>query len=135
MIIRSFLLSLVTFSAFEKATAQPTTISSSTCWEIESTSELKRWIIVRGYDEGSKVFHVEVLAQKPKSKPWEFLRLAPHLAITEKALKRSVKKPIKNGDVYPESHNSAYHRWEKQTLKERFICDDDVLHCVGESGV
>ena len=82
----------------------------------------------------SGIYHIEVIGRAHNAPAWQVERLVRHMAITEKALKASVKKPLIKGAVYPESFDSAYAEWRQENKgKGGMVCDTTVLDCIQET--
>jgi hypothetical protein len=72
-----------------------------------------------------------VIGRKHGNAAWQVEHLVRHMAITEKALKASVKTPLNKGAVYPESFNNAYSSWQKENDgKGGAICDTSLIECM-----
>ena len=77
------------------------------------------------------LYHVEVLERRQGQQPWQFQRLAAHLALTEQALRASIVAPLKRGGVYPESYQFAYRQWqERQAAGQAPVCRRTVDECL-----
>jgi hypothetical protein len=62
---------------------------------------------------------------------WKFTWLAPHLAITEDALRRSVIGPSRQLANYPETYESAYQSWLRtKGTEHRDVCTTTVALCL-----
>lgn|SRR5574341_181373 len=113
--------------------AAPTVPGEHDVWELSRSDSTVRWLVIHNLADGNKsgVFHVEVLERKIKDPIWRFTRLAAHMAVTEAALRASVRKPLRSGRVYPEHFNQAFAEWQKQreagTAK---ICEQTVSDCL-----
>ena len=105
-------------------------------WSIaDGVKEERRWLIIHNLKEGAKsgVFHIEVIGRGKGQPVWNIRHISNHMAISEKALLRSVIKPLNKGAVYPESFENAYKAWHAQNNgKGGFICHSDVLQCLQE---
>ena len=56
------------------------------------------------------------------------------MAVTWRALRASVREPLKSGRVYPEHFEQALAAWQKQReAGDAPVCDRTVLDCL-ESG-
>ena len=102
-------------------------------WSIEPTKKMKRWIIIHDMESSvnNRVYHIEVIGRAHDAPAWQVERLVRHMAITEKALKASVKKPLTSGAVYPESFDSAYASWHLENNgRGGVICDTTVRECM-----
>src|ERR1700689_983902 len=63
-------------------------------WKLDAPQGTRRWLVIRELPSTMDLsFHVEVLQSNVGDPAWKFTWLAPHLAITEDALKRSVVGP------------------------------------------
>ncbi|MCP5197139.1 MAG: DUF5086 family protein [Gammaproteobacteria bacterium] len=102
-------------------------------WSIESTRDMNRWLVIHNLESAktTRVYHIEVIGRKQGNAAWQVERLVRHMAITEKALKASVKEPLKNGSVYPESFYNAFAAWQQENNgKGGSICDTSVMECM-----
>ncbi len=102
-------------------------------WALPDTAKLKRWVIIHNLAEAktSGVYHIEVIARGVKDPVWKIQHLADHLAINATALSASVVKPLTTGDVYPESFNSGFARWQQENNGQGgAICTTTVLECI-----
>ena len=102
-------------------------------WSIESTAEQDRWIVIHNLEEGIKtgIYHVEVIGRVKDDPVWKITRLVNHMAVTEKALKDSVVKPLEKGAVYPEAFDDAYTQWLSQNSdKGGAICNTSIIDCM-----
>ena len=81
-------------------------------WSLPAAPGLSRWLIVHNLSSAAAdgLYHVEVLERRQGQQPWQFQRLAAHLALTEQALRASIVAPLKRGGVYPESYQFAYRQ-------------------------
>lgn len=102
-------------------------------WSIQATQNMKRWIVIHNIEGAalSGIYHIEVLGRKNGDAVWQIKHLVDHMAITDKALKASIKKPLKRGAVYPEAFNNAYTSWQQENGGNGgAICDTSVLDCI-----
>ena len=105
----------------------------NTIWSIQATQNIKRWIVIHNLEDAavSGIYHIEVLGRKNGDAVWQIKRLVDHMAITEKALNASIKKPLKRGAVYPETFNNTYTAWQQENGGTgRVICDTSILDCM-----
>jgi hypothetical protein len=127
-----FLLTLVfSYSAF----CAEATIDSHTVgiWAIADTAKQNRWLIIHNLTEAKTtgIYHVEVIGRGKKKPLWQIEHLAKHIAVTKPALLASITKPLKKGDVYPESFDGAFSAWKKENAgKGGAICTTSVLECM-----
>ncbi|ABI26436.1 DUF5086 family protein [Shewanella oneidensis] len=124
--------SLITYFLASTVLASDVGDHKAGIWSIESAQDMTRWIIIHNIesDANTAVFHIEVIGRKHGHAVWQIERLVHHMAITEKALKASVKIPLKSGAVYPESFNHAYLSWQKENNgMGGAICDTSVIEC------
>ena len=102
-------------------------------WSIAGTEQAQRWLVIHNLAEAgtSGIYHIEVI-QRPVGAPaWQIERLAPHMAITEAALKHSIVKPLQRGAVYPEAFDDALRAWHAMNGgKGGNICHTSVLECL-----
>ncbi|MBH9397534.1 DUF5086 family protein [Pseudomonas aeruginosa] len=92
-----------------------------------------RWLIVHNLSSAAAdgLYHVEVLERRQGQQPWQFQRLAAHLALTEQALRASIVAPLKRGGVYPESYQFAYREWQRrQAAGQAPVCRSTVAECL-----
>ena len=54
------------------------------------------------------VYHVEILERRRSRPSWELKRLAAHMAVSEAALRASVRRPLRSGRVYPEQFDEVF---------------------------
>nr|WP_201268415.1 DUF5086 family protein [Pseudomonas aeruginosa] len=68
-------------------------------WSLPAAPGLSRWLIVHNLSSAAAdgLYHVEVLERRQGQQPWQFQRLAAHLALTEQALRASIVAPLKRG--------------------------------------
>jgi hypothetical protein len=102
-------------------------------WSVESTEKQERWIVIHNLNEGlrSGIYHIEVLGLEKGAPAWQVKHLVNHMAITEKALQSSIRKPLKKGTVYPETFDEAYRKWLHQGGgKTGPVCDTSIAHCM-----
>ncbi|MGS8176728.1 DUF5086 family protein [Pseudomonas aeruginosa] len=92
-------------------------------WSLPAAPGLSRWLIVHNLSS--------VLERRQGQQPWQFQRLAAHLALTEQALRASIVAPLKRGGVYPESYQFAYRQWqERQAAGQAPVCRRTVDECL-----
>jgi len=102
-------------------------------WELSRSDSSVRWLVIHNLADGknSGLYHVEVLERKIEDPVWRFTRLAAHMAVTEVALRASVRKPLRSGRVYPEHFNEAFAEWQKQRAAgTATVCEQTVLDCL-----
>jgi hypothetical protein len=102
-------------------------------WAIEGKGKLARWIVIHNLAEakGTGIFHIEVIGHVKGRPSWDIKHICNHMAITEDALKRSVRKPLDKGAVYPEAFDDAYAKWKKDAeAGQKVVCDRSVLECL-----
>ncbi|MBG4785029.1 DUF5086 family protein [Pseudomonas aeruginosa] len=102
-------------------------------WSLPAAPGLSRWLIVHHLSRAAAdgLYHVEVLERRQGQQPWQFQRLAAHLALTEQALRASIVAPLKRGGVYPESYQFAYRQWqERQAAGQAPVCRRTVDECL-----
>jgi hypothetical protein len=102
-------------------------------WALDGSPTTSRWLVIHNLQEGRKtgVYHVEVLERATGDPAWRFTRLAAHLAVTEKALRASVRKPLTRGRVYPEQFDAAFAKWrDARKAGGGVVCDRTVLACL-----
>lgn len=112
--MRKLLAGCLVLAACGAAAAPPAAIDAD-LWSIAAPAGMRRWIEIhdRAAVPPGGVYHVEVLERRAGDPPWKLRHLAPHLAVTEAALRASVLKPLREGAVYPESFDAAYARWRQ----------------------
>ncbi len=102
-------------------------------WELSGPPTSVRWLVIHNLAEGKKtgVYHVEVLERARAAPRWRFKRLAAHLAVTEAALRASVRRPLRSGRVYPEQFEEAYAKWRKEHAGGlAAVCDSTIVGCL-----
>jgi hypothetical protein len=108
---------------------------SSPLWSIGAPSGTVRWLEIHNL-EGAKaegLYHVEVLERRSIDPPWKLKSLAPHMALTEQALRASIVAPFKRGSVYPETYDGAYAKWKSAEAENHaFVCKSTVLECLAQ---
>jgi hypothetical protein len=98
-------------------------------WRLEAASASERWLIVHALpSDRDPNFHVEVLEASHGDPPWKFHWLAPHLAISEMALRRSILGPSRRRASYPETYSSAYQSWQRDRTGK--VCTTTVAECL-----
>lgn len=115
------------------AAAQWTGPIDRTVWEIPADKGSHRWLIIRGTPQSSQdnLYHIEVLERKAGQPAWSFHRVAEHLALTETALRADIVRPLKRGDVYPETYDNAYAAWLKlDSASRRPVCTSRLSDCL-----
>jgi hypothetical protein len=120
---------------FNYSVSADTTLESHTkgIWSITPTSQQNRWLIIRNLTEAQTtgIYHIEVIARHKKSPAWQIQHLAAHIAITKPALLASIIKPLNKGDVYPETFDNAFSKWQKENGgKGGAVCNINVLDCM-----
>jgi hypothetical protein len=105
-------------------------------WSIANgPAKQHRWLIVHDHFEsgGTNVYHIEVIARAAGAPAWQIGRLAPHMAITEPALKRSIVKPLTRGGVYPEAFHDARAAWQAANGGAGgAVCATSVRECLSK---
>ena len=102
-------------------------------WSIQGKGTLERWIVIHNLTEAKDtgIFHIEVIGHVKGRPSWDIRRICTHMAITKDALKRSVRKPLNRGSVYPEAFDDAYAKWKKDAeAGHKVLCDRSVLQCL-----
>lgn len=106
---------------------------TETIWSIENTAKQNRWIIIHNLNDANNtgIYHIEVIAKNKKDPAWKIIHLANHIAITKEALLASVIKPLSKGEVYPESFDGAYSKWQQENNgKGGTVCNTSILDCM-----
>jgi len=109
---------------------------SSPLWSIRSDAGKIRWIEIHNLDTAAAdgVYHVEVMERMRADAPSQFKPLAPHMAVTEGALRASLVEPLGKGAVYPETYDDGYSRWRAaQAGNHAFICKVSINDCLAQS--
>jgi hypothetical protein len=109
---------------------------SSPLWSIAAPSGSVRWIEIHNLESAKAegLYHVQVLERRSIDPPWKFHSLAPHMALTEEALRASVIAPFKRGSVYPETFDGGYAKWRSaQAQNHAFVCKSSVTACLTEA--
>jgi hypothetical protein len=98
-------------------------IYSTNFWKIEGKVGNQTWVEIFNCDEAKTngIAHVSVITRKEGSPVWKIEWVAPHVAITTDALKRSVLSPFKTRGAYPEHFYEAYDRWKEEKKKGKAI--------------
>ncbi len=102
-------------------------------WSITSTAKQNRWLIIHNLTDAQTtgIYHIEVIGRDKKSPVWKIKHLAAHIAINKPALLKSIIKPLKKGDVYPESFDDAFSAWTKENDgKSGTVCTTSVIECM-----
>lgn len=101
-------------------------------WALPPQGKLTRWVEIHDpATAATGVYHVEVLGRAAGAKPWQVQPLAPHMAVTEAALRASVTRPLKRGSVYPETFEYAYEAWKKQAaMGDAPVCRTSIMDCL-----
>ncbi len=102
-------------------------------WSIADTAKQNRWLIIHNLTEAQTtgIYHIEVIGRDKKAPVWQIKHLAAHIAINKTALLKSIIKPLKKGNVYPESFDSAFSTWKKENDgKSGAICTTSVIECI-----
>jgi len=109
---------------------------SSPLWSIAGPSGSVRWLEIHNLDtaKAGGLYHIEVLERRSIDPPWKFKTLAPHMAVTEEALRASAIAPFKRGSVHPGTYDAAFEKWKiAQANSDAFICKTTVIACLGET--
>ncbi len=108
-------------------------LTGSKIWSIKPfESGRKYWCIIRDQEKMEKgmVYHIEVVYRDLGSQVYNVIKIIPHMAITEVALKSSVIKKLKRGDVYPEQYEEARKQWEMDRANgDLNICRSSIYEC------
>ena len=102
-------------------------------WSITPTDQQNRWLIIHNLTEAKTtgIYHIEVIGRNKKAPIWQIKHLAAHIAINKPALLKSIIKPLKKGDVYPESFDNAFSVWQKENDgKGGAVCTTSVIECM-----
>ena len=124
---------LVGLAAHAAEAVRDDKIIRESIWSLAKSGTERRWLVIHNLEEAHStgIYHVEVLARAPGSKPWEFRRLAAHMALTETALRNSIVAPLKKGAVYPEVFDDAYAKWRAQSQQGHAeVCRTAVIECL-----
>lgn len=99
-------------------------------WSLEAPNGFTRWLILRKHviDRHGDLYHVEILQLRNGEQPWEFKRLAAHMALTENSLRWSIGRSLKEGDVDPADFDNAYAIWKEG--RNPPICKTRVDDCL-----
>ena len=98
-------------------------------WKLDAPGGSERWLIVHTLPSSNDAnFHVEVLEASSADPPWKFRWLARHMAISETALRRSLLGPSKKRSPYPETYDSAYRTWFRESPGK--VCTASVAECL-----
>ncbi len=108
-------------------------LNGSKIWSIKPFEPgRKYWCIIRDVEkiDSGTVYHIEVVYRDSGSPVYSVTKIIPHMAITQDALKLSVIKKLKRGDIYPEQYDEARKKWEVERKKgEIKICGSSVYEC------
>ncbi|MDO9212323.1 MAG: DUF5086 family protein [Methylococcales bacterium] len=102
-------------------------------WSITPTAQQNRWLIIHNLTEAQTtgIYHIEVIGRDKKAPAWKIKHLAAHIAINKPALLKSIIKPLKKGNVYPESFDDALSKWKKENDgKGGAVCTASVIECI-----
>ena len=102
-------------------------------WSITPIVQQNRWLIIHNLSQAQTtgIYHIEVIGKNKKAHAWQIQHLAPHIAINKSALLASIIKPLKKGDVYPETFDNAFTQWQKENDgKGGAVCNTSVLDCM-----
>ncbi len=107
-------------------------MARSKIWEVRPLKQNAAcWCIIRDLDSSDKLLHIEVVCRKNGAKIWDIEKILPHLAITQTALEKSLVKPKKKGDVYPEQYEEQFTKWkEERSRGPAYICDESIGKCL-----
>lgn len=109
---------------------------SSPLWSIRSDEGKIRWIEIHNLPTAAAdgVYHLEVMERMRADPPSQFKPLAPHMAVTEAALRASLVEPLGKGAVYPETYDDGYRRWRTaQAENHAFVCKVSINDCLAQS--
>jgi len=118
------------YSAFAEVNIEANTTG---IWSITPTAKQNCWLIIHNLTEAKTtgVYHIEVIGRDKKAPIWQIKHLAAHIAIDKPALLKSIIKPLKKGDVYPESFDDALSVWQKENDgKGGAVCTTSVIECM-----
>ncbi|MCX7066224.1 MAG: DUF5086 family protein [Methylococcales bacterium] len=102
-------------------------------WSMPPTTQQNRWLIIHNLSEAQTtgIYHIEVIGRDKKAPVWKIKHLAAHIAIDNPALLKSIIKPLKKGDDYPESFDNALSTWQKENDgKGGAVCTTSVIECM-----
>jgi hypothetical protein len=106
--------------------AKPITKGS---WLLGPSDGIERWLVVHAVpSDHDPAFHVEVLQAEIGDPAWKFRRLAPHMAVSEAALRRSIRGRSSRKEPYPEAYEYAYESWRKDGQGK--TCTTTVIQCL-----
>jgi hypothetical protein len=109
---------------------------TSPLWSIRSDEGRVRWLEIHNLSSAAAdgMFHVEVMERMSADAPSKYKTLAPHMAVTEQALRASLVAPLGKGAVFPEAYDAGYSRWKGAEAAQRaFVCKVSVNACLAES--
>ena len=121
----------------EYAPAQGLDAHRAGIWSIADAPGMSRWIVIHdpGTSQAAGIYHIEVIGRETGAPAWRIVHLAPHMAITERALRVSVVEPLESGAVYPESFDQAYAAWRAQNDGAGgSVCTTSVIECMPKGG-
>lgn len=131
--MRSALLVLSSFIAIASASAEWQGRIDGDVWSLPSSATSSRWLVIHDRDaaRAEGVYHVEVLERATGAPLWQVNHLAPHMAVTERALRASIVEPLRRGAVYPEAFDEAFAKWKEENAQRSApVCTSTVIECL-----
>jgi hypothetical protein len=105
----------------------------TTRWRLASPAGTRRWLEIHD-PAGAKatgVYHAQVLERFHGQRRWQFRTLAGHMALTEAALRASIRGVANERAVYPETFDAAYRTWQRAQAEGRAtVCESSVETCL-----
>jgi len=136
MSVRSIIIGVAACLAAQLCAAYWSGKITSPLWSIRSDQGKVRWLEIHNLSSAAAegMFHVEVMERMSADAPSKYKTLAPHMAVTEQALRASLVAPLGKGSVFPEAYDAGYSRWKAaDAVKRAFVCKVSVNACLAES--
>jgi hypothetical protein len=98
-------------------------------WQLHAPAGMQRWLVVRLIPSPADPnYHVEVLEKASGDPAWKFKWLASHMAVTEDALRSSIRRMSRHPENYPETFENGYTSWIKS--QSHPVCSTTVEACL-----
>jgi len=129
-IVAAILVAVFPTAPFARSAAKFTEGSN---WMLPATPSELRWLEIHKIEGvGTEaIYHISVLSRGKTDPVWNSKHIVAHMAVTEKALSRSVvPKASRIGTTYPETYDEGYRAWLAQREKgDAPICKTTVMEC------